>query len=51
MSKSVAVCVKKGHSKLANEALQWLEKETELPAVRIYLPVTVKCAFSYSAAN
>ncbi|XP_016120947.1 telomeric repeat-binding factor 1-like [Sinocyclocheilus grahami] len=38
---SVAVCVKKGHSKLANETLQWLEKETELPAVRIYLPVTV----------
>uniref|UniRef100_A0A8C2KKN6 Telomeric repeat-binding factor n=1 Tax=Cyprinus carpio TaxID=7962 RepID=A0A8C2KKN6_CYPCA len=29
---SVAVCVKKGDSKLANETLKLLEKETELPA-------------------
>ncbi|XP_043083071.1 telomeric repeat-binding factor 1 [Puntigrus tetrazona] len=29
---SVAVCVRKGHSKTANKTLQWLEKETELPA-------------------
>ncbi|KAK7118224.1 hypothetical protein R3I94_021904 [Phoxinus phoxinus] len=28
---SVAVCVKKGNSKLAKETLQWLEKETEIP--------------------
>ncbi|KAL1248791.1 hypothetical protein QQF64_022109 [Cirrhinus molitorella] len=29
---SVAVCVKNGKSQLAKETLQWLEKETELPA-------------------
>ncbi|XP_073686648.1 telomeric repeat-binding factor 1 [Garra rufa] len=29
---SVAVCVKNGKSQLAKETLQWLEKETEIPA-------------------
>lgn len=37
MSKSVAVCVKKGNSKLSKETLQWLEKEIEIPEVCIYL--------------
>lgn len=37
VSKSVAVCVKKGNAQLAKETLKWLEKETEIPEVCIYL--------------
>lgn len=35
MSKSVAVCVKKGYDKLGKETLQWLEEQTDVPEVGI----------------